>query len=80
MKQYKFLSSFIKAPFPYENYRQVFVENLSMKTIITGATMSILSRDLIHSRAVIEQAYITRPMIALALSHQWFGSYVSIYE
>ncbi|KAJ2711563.1 hypothetical protein H4R19_003189, partial [Coemansia spiralis] len=62
--------------YPYTSYKVVFMDGLS-EPIITCASLTIVSTDLLHPRTVIEPVYETRRCLGLAIAQQWFGTYVT---
>lgn len=63
--------------YPYATYKQVFVDNMVSK-YEAYATLSLININLLHSRHVIEQTYITRRVLAQAIAEQYFGSFISM--
>ncbi|KAJ1521858.1 hypothetical protein ONE63_002203 [Megalurothrips usitatus] len=63
--------------YPYTCYKQVFVDE-TPDEVSAYATMSILRVDLLHSSAIIDQTYITRKAMALAIAEQFFGCFISM--
>ncbi|KAJ6218446.1 hypothetical protein RDWZM_009603 [Blomia tropicalis] len=63
--------------YPYATYKQVFVDNMISK-YEPYSTLSILSINLLHSKHVIEQAYVTRRILAQAIAEQYFGCFISM--
>ncbi|KAJ1731129.1 hypothetical protein LPJ61_002684, partial [Coemansia biformis] len=62
--------------YPYTSYKVVFMDGLS-EPVITCASLTIASTDLLHPRTVIEPVYETRRCLGLAIAQQWFGTYVT---
>ncbi|KAL9268546.1 Transcription initiation factor TFIID subunit 2-like protein [Drosera capensis] len=70
--------SYLKAPFPFGSYQQVFIPPgmvVSAKAI--GASMSIFSSDILFDEKIIDQTIETRIRLADALARQWFGVYIA---
>ncbi|GLH06390.1 Transcription initiation factor TFIID subunit 2 [Gryllus bimaculatus] len=63
--------------YPYSCYKQVFVDEVD-EDVSAYATMSILSTNLLHSPAIIDQTYITRKAMAQAIAEQFFGCFISM--
>lgn len=63
--------------YPYTCYKQVFVDEVD-QDVSAYATMSILSTNLLHSPAIIDQTYITRKAMAQAIAEQFFGCFISM--
>ncbi|KAJ2685254.1 hypothetical protein GGH99_003813, partial [Coemansia sp. RSA 1285] len=61
--------------YPYATYKVVFMDGLR-EPVITCASLTIASTDLLHPRTVIEQVYDTRRALGLAVAQQWFGTYI----
>ncbi|KAJ2656055.1 hypothetical protein IWW48_005219 [Coemansia sp. RSA 1200] len=61
--------------YPYATYKVVFMDGLR-EPVITCASLTIASTDLLHPRTVIEQVYDTRRTLGLAVAQQWFGTYI----
>src|SRR5699024_9213029 len=67
----------LNARYPYTNYKQVFVDNMVCK-YEAYATLSIFSINLLHSKHIIEQTYISRRVLAQAIAEQYFGCFISM--
>ncbi len=63
--------------YPYATYKQVFVDNLVAK-YEAYATLSLINISQLHSKAVIEQTYISRRVLAQAIAEQYFGAFISM--
>lgn len=50
----------------------------SYDDVCSYATMSILSTNLLHSPAIIDQTVITRKAMAQAIAEQFFGCFISM--
>lgn len=58
--------------YPFSTFKMVFVDEPSPQcSIATG--MVTCAQDLLYPREVIDQAYITRPLLTHALASQWLG-------
>ncbi|XP_075220832.1 TATA-box binding protein associated factor 2 [Lycorma delicatula] len=74
---FEFYEETLSNRYPYSCYKQVFVDETDVD-MSAYATMSILSTNLLHSNAIIEQTYMTRKMMALAIAEQFFGCFISM--
>ena len=64
-------------PFPYESYKQVFVEN-TYERVTSFASLAILSTHLLYGEEIIDQVYATRRALVRALALQWFGNFLGL--
>ncbi|KAJ2259584.1 hypothetical protein GGI01_003552 [Coemansia sp. RSA 376] len=62
--------------YPYTSYKIVFLEGLRTP-VITCASLTLVSVELLHPATVIEAAYEARRVIGLGVAQQWFGTYVA---
>ena len=74
---FTYYEELLNARYPYTNYKQVFVDNMLAK-YESYATLSIFSINLLHSKHVIEQTYISRRVLAQAIAEQYFGCFISM--
>lgn len=74
---FEFYEETLSTRYPYPCYKQVFVDEVDVP-VASYATMSILSTNLLHSSAIIDQTYITRKAMALAIAEQFFGCFISM--
>ncbi|XP_067013693.2 transcription initiation factor TFIID subunit 2 [Anabrus simplex] len=74
---FEFYEETLANRYPYSCYKQVFVDEVD-EDISAYATMSILSTNLLHSPAIIDQTYITRKAMAQAIAEQFFGCFISM--
>ncbi|KAJ4440026.1 Transcription initiation factor TFIID subunit 2, partial [Periplaneta americana] len=74
---FEFYEETLANRYPYSCYKQVFVDEVD-QDISAYATMSILSTNLLHSNAIIDQTYITRKAMAQAIAEQFFGCFISL--
>jgi transcription initiation factor TFIID subunit 2 len=58
--------------YPFSTFKMVFVDEPSPQCAIS-AGMTVLSSDLLYPPEVIDQAFITRPILSHALATQWLG-------
>lgn len=76
-KVFDYYEVLLNARYPYTTYKTVFVEGLDCK-YVSYATMSIFSVNLLHSKQIIDQTYVTRQVLASAISEQFFGCFISM--
>ncbi|KAJ2879907.1 hypothetical protein H4R27_005040 [Coemansia aciculifera] len=62
--------------YPYTSYKIVFMEGLRTP-VITCASLTLVSAELLHPATVIEAAYEARRVIGLGVAQQWFGTFVA---
>ncbi|XP_054290180.1 transcription initiation factor TFIID subunit 2-like [Macrosteles quadrilineatus] len=74
---FEFYEETLANRYPYPCYKQVFVDETDIP-VAAYATLSILSTNLLHSVAIIDQTYITRKAMALAIAEQFFGCFISM--
>ncbi|PSN33564.1 Transcription initiation factor TFIID subunit 2 [Blattella germanica] len=74
---FEFYEETLANRYPYSCYKQVFVDEAD-QDVSPYATMSILSTNLLHSLAIIDQTYITRKAMAQAIAEQFFGCFISM--
>ena len=73
----EFYEDFLTFKYPYTNYKQIFVDQ-AFDSCQSYATMSICDTNLLHSKHIIDQAFITRSILADALAAQYFGCFISM--
>ncbi|KAJ2724341.1 hypothetical protein GGI07_002020 [Coemansia sp. Benny D115] len=61
--------------YPYQTYKVVFMEGLHTP-VVTCASLTLISVEFLHPRNVVEPVYETRRCLGLAISEQWFGTYI----
>lgn len=67
--------------FPYPSYYAVFLrESIERPMNCNFANLSILGTSLLHDPTVIDQAWESRKMVAMALCEQYFGMRVGPYS
>ena len=76
---FEFYEELLSTRYPYSCYKQVFVAE-AYEEVSAYSTMSILSTNLLHTRHIIEQAYVSRRLMAQALASQFFGAYISLHS
>ncbi|KAL1132516.1 hypothetical protein AAG570_010471, partial [Ranatra chinensis] len=74
---FEFYEETLANRYPYPCYKQVFVDEVDVP-VSAYATMSILSTNLLHSSAIIDQTYATRNAMAQAIAEQFFGCFISM--
>lgn len=74
---FEFYEETLANRYPYSCYKQVFVDEVD-QDVSAYATMSILSTNLLHSMAIIDQTYVTRKAMAQAIAEQFFGCFISM--
>lgn len=74
---FEYYEDLLNTRYPYSNYKLVFVDNLD-SAYVSYATMSVFNINLLHSKHVIEQAYVTRKALASAIAEQYFGCFISM--
>ncbi|ELR19389.1 PBS lyase HEATlike repeat domain containing protein [Acanthamoeba castellanii str. Neff] len=68
---------FFGVKFPYESYKQVFVEDAYTKED-AYAGLSIFCTHLLHDETIIDQTLTSRLILADAAARQWLGNYIPI--
>ncbi|KAJ9119736.1 hypothetical protein QFC22_003446 [Naganishia vaughanmartiniae] len=58
--------------YPYTSFKMVFVEDPVIESALS-AGMAVFSQTLLYPPEVLEQAYVTRPILSFALASQWSG-------
>mmetsp|Transcript_15642 Transcript_15642/g.39970 ORF Transcript_15642/g.39970 Transcript_15642/m.39970 type:complete len:1340 (+) Transcript_15642:173-4192(+) len=71
-----FLEKYLRTPFPYHHYKQVFVEECP-EDAITGASMGIFSTHLLYDPTIIDQAFESTRTLCISLAEQWFGFWLA---
>ena len=74
---FEFYEELLSARYPYSCYKQVFVDQTYEKSQ-PFATMTILSTNLLHSRHIIDQTYVTRRVLSHAIAQQFFGCFITM--
>ncbi|KAG9510630.1 Transcription initiation factor TFIID subunit 2, partial [Fragariocoptes setiger] len=67
----------LKHRFPYPCYKQVFVGE-AYEDCQHYATMSVCSTELLHTKHIIDQTFVTRILLAEAIAAQLFGCFISM--
>uniref|UniRef100_A0A8D9B9A4 Transcription initiation factor TFIID subunit 2 n=1 Tax=Cacopsylla melanoneura TaxID=428564 RepID=A0A8D9B9A4_9HEMI len=76
-QMFEFFEETLSNRYPYPCYKQVFVDS-TVQDVTAYASMSILSVNLLHPAPIIDQVYITRRAMALAIAEQFFGCFISM--
>lgn len=74
---FEFFEETLSNRYPFSCYKQVFVDEAE-EDFKSYSTMSILSTNLLHSAAIIDQAYTTRRLMSQAIAEQFFGCFISM--
>lgn len=73
----EFYEDLLTVKFPYSNYKLVFVDQ-AYEDCQNYATMSICCTNLLHSRHIIDQTFITRSVLSEAMASQYFGCFITM--
>ncbi|BFF97516.1 transcription initiation factor TFIID subunit 2 [Drosophila madeirensis] len=76
---FEFFEETLSTRYPFSCYKQVFVDELDTD-ISAYATLSIVSVNLLHSIAIIDQTYITRTFMSRAVAEQFFGCFITSHH
>ncbi|XWS37685.1 hypothetical protein CRYUN_Cryun19dG0066200 [Craigia yunnanensis] len=69
---------YLDAKFPFGSYKQVFLApEMAISSSTFGASLSILSSQVLFDEKVIDQTIDTCIKLAFALARQWFGVYIT---
>ncbi|XP_058227206.1 transcription initiation factor TFIID subunit 2 isoform X2 [Rhododendron vialii] len=72
---------YLSASFPFGSYTQVFIfPEMTISSTSSGASLTILSTQVLYDEKVIDQIIETRIKLAFALARQWFGVYITPEE
>uniref|UniRef100_A0A7N0ZVB9 Transcription initiation factor TFIID subunit 2 n=1 Tax=Kalanchoe fedtschenkoi TaxID=63787 RepID=A0A7N0ZVB9_KALFE len=75
---FSYFEKYLSAPFPFGSYKQVFIApELAISSFNIGASMTILSSQILYDEKIIDQAIDTRTKLAYALARQWFGVFIT---
>lgn len=74
-KSFEFFEELLSSRYPYSSYKQVFVDE-SPVDLMSFSSFSILSTNLLHHKAVIDQVPISRILMALGVVQQFFSCFV----
>ncbi|CAO3608282.1 unnamed protein product [Cunninghamella blakesleeana] len=61
--------------YPFSDFKLVFVDDAWSDTA-SSASLAICNSRLLHDSTIIDQTYITRQALSLALARQWFGVHI----
>ena len=73
---FEFFEETLSTRYPFSCYKQVFVDEADIDVAVYS-TMSIVSTHLLHSIAIIDQTYVTRKAMSLAVAEQFFGCFIT---
>ncbi|KAH8257452.1 hypothetical protein KR038_010200, partial [Drosophila bunnanda] len=76
---FEFFEETLSTRYPFSCYKQVFVDELDTD-ISAYATMSIVSVNLLHSIAIIDQTYVSRTFMSRAVAEQFFGCFITSHH
>lgn len=62
--------NYLAAPYPYESYKQVFVDDAYFDAM-SFAGVAVLSTSLLYGKEMIDQAFVTRERLAGTLALSW---------
>ncbi|OMO83068.1 hypothetical protein COLO4_22715 [Corchorus olitorius] len=69
---------YLDAKFPFGSYKQVFLApEMAISSSTFGASLSIVSSQVLFDEKVIDQTIETCIKLAFALARQWFGVYIT---
>lgn len=74
---FAFFEEVLASRFPFSCYKQVFVDEFPGQAH-AYATMTILSTNLLHSIAIIDQTIISRTVMSKAIAEQFFGCFITM--
>lgn len=74
---FEFYEETLSTRYPFSCYKQVFVDEISLD-FRAYSTMTILSTNLLHSIAIIDQTYHTREVLSTAIAEQFFGCFITM--
>ncbi|XAR63884.1 hypothetical protein NMG60_11024024 [Bertholletia excelsa] len=75
---FSYYEEYLSAPFPFGSYTQVFITpEMAISSVSLGASITILSSQVLYDEKVIDQTIETRIKLAYALARQWFGVYIT---
>lgn len=73
----EFYEDFLTFKYPYSSYKQVFVDQ-AYEPCQSYATLTICCTNLLHSKHIIDQTFVTRAVLSNALAAQYFGCFISM--
>lgn len=71
-----FFEQWVGTSYPFSSFKLVFVED-AYSSVISGATISIVSVDMLVDESQIDQVFESRLAISRSLAFQWFGHYLA---
>ncbi|XP_054152986.1 transcription initiation factor TFIID subunit 2-like [Oppia nitens] len=74
---FEFYEELLSSRYPYSCYKQVFVDE-AYENSQSYATMTIFSTNLLHSRHIIDQTYLSRRILSHAIAEQFFGCFITM--
>ncbi|RWS10616.1 Transcription initiation factor TFIID subunit 2-like protein, partial [Dinothrombium tinctorium] len=74
---FEFYEELLSTRYPYPCYKQVFVDEAYCEAQ-SYATLAILDTNLLHSKHIIDQTYITRKILSQAIAQQFFGCFITM--
>ncbi|XP_049513060.1 LOW QUALITY PROTEIN: transcription initiation factor TFIID subunit 2-like [Dermacentor silvarum] len=75
---FEFYEELLSSRYPYSCYKQVFVAEAYVDAD-PYATLTILSVNLLHSKHIIDEAYLSRKIMAKAVAEQFFGCFIAMH-
>lgn len=75
---FEFYEELLSSRYPYSCYKQVFVAEAYCNAV-PYATMTVLSINLLHSKHIIDEAYMSRKFMATAVAEQFFGCFIAMH-
>lgn len=74
---FEFYEETLSTRYPFTCYKQIFVDEIG-SNVRAYSTMSILSTNLLHSIAIVDQTYETRNVLSIAIAEQFFGCFITM--
>jgi transcription initiation factor TFIID subunit 2 len=74
---FDFYEEALSTRYPFTCYKQVFVDEVETD-MSTYATLTVLSTNLLHSIAIIDQTFISRKLMSKAIAEQFFGCFITM--
>ncbi|KAI0209910.1 Transcription initiation factor TFIID subunit 2 [Lamellibrachia satsuma] len=76
---FEFYEELLSSRFPYSCYKQVFVDH-SFGDMMPFATLTIFSTNILHTAKIIDQAPLSRQIMAEAIAKQFFGCFIAMHS
>lgn len=76
---FEFYEETLSTHYPFPCYKQVFVDEMDCESA-AYSTMAILSTNLLHSIAIIDQTFHTRKVLSKAIAEQFFGCFITMHN